>query len=365
MDDVRAVMDAAGSRRAASSASRRAAPMSILFAATYPERTRGARHCAAPSRNGSWARITRGRHRARRRARRDRGRRARSGGTSTLARESSPRASARASERRRAPTCGSSASPGAARRAPADEHGDRRARRAADDPRADAHAPAAWATATSTSTRRARSPRASRARASSSSRATRTCPGSARPSRFSARSRSSSTGVPADATCPTGVLATVLFTDIVGSTETAVPISATQHGASCSTRHHALVRRELARYPRHEVDTAGDGFFAAFDGPARAIRCACAIVEAVRTSSASRSAPALHTGECELVGREGRRDRRAHRRTRRSAGAGRVRCSSPQTVQDLVAGSGIGFERAGRAELKGVPGEWRLWSVSG
>ena len=122
---------------------------------------------------------------------------------------------------------------------------------------------------------------------------------------------------------PDRVLATVLFTDIVGSTERAAS-SATAAGASCSSGITSVVRRELERFRGREVDTAGDGFLATFDGPARAIRCARAIRDARRRRSASRSAPALHTGECELRGEKVRGHRGAHRRARRGAGrAGR------------------------------------------
>jgi class 3 adenylate cyclase len=130
------------------------------------------------------------------------------------------------------------------------------------------------------------------------------------------------------------------------------------------TRHHELVRGELARHRGIEVDTAGDGFMARFDGPARAIRCACAIVEGVRTELGLDVRAGIHTGECELVG-EKVAGIAVHTGARVAALAqpGEVVVSS--TVRDLVAGSGIEFRDRGRAELKGVPGEWQLWSVSG
>jgi class 3 adenylate cyclase len=161
---------------------------------------------------------------------------------------------------------------------------------------------------------------------------------------------------------PDRVLATVVFTDLVGSTETAVGLGDEQWG-ELLTRHHELVRRELAHHRGIEVDTAGDGFMARFDGPARAIRCACAIVEGVRTELGLDVRAGIHTGECELVG-EKVAGIAVHTGARVAALArpGEVVVSS--TVRDLVAGSGIDFTDRGRAELKGVPGEWQLWSVS-
>jgi class 3 adenylate cyclase len=162
---------------------------------------------------------------------------------------------------------------------------------------------------------------------------------------------------------PDRVLATVLFTDLVGSTETAVRLGDERWG-ELLTRHHELVRRELARHRGIEVDTAGDGFLARFDGPARAIRCACAIVEGVRTELGVDVRAGIHTGECELVG-EKVAGIAVHTGARVAglAQPGEVVVSS--TVRDLVAGSGIDFTDRGRVELKGVPGEWQLWSVSG
>src|SRR5207302_1106217 len=111
-----------------------------------------------------------------------------------------------------------------------------------------------------------------------------------------------------------------------------------------------------------EVDTAGDGFFASFDGPARAIRCASAITESVRELGLDVRA-GLHTGECELVdGKVAGIAVHTGARVASQAGAGEVLVSS--TVKDLVAGSGIQFEDRGTAELKGIPGEWRLFAVA-
>jgi class 3 adenylate cyclase len=155
-------------------------------------------------------------------------------------------------------------------------------------------------------------------------------------------------------------LATVLFTDIVGSTEKAVSLG--DHAwHELLGRHHAVIRRQLVRYSGHELDTAGDGFFASFDGPARAVRCACAIAESVRELGLEVRA-GLHAGECEVV--EGKVSGIAVHigaRVAKAALQGEVLVSS--TVKDLVAGSGLQFRERGTADLKGVPGEWRLYAV--
>jgi class 3 adenylate cyclase len=159
---------------------------------------------------------------------------------------------------------------------------------------------------------------------------------------------------------PDRVLATVLFTDIVGSTEKAVELGDARWRDLLS-RHHAVIRRELARYQGREVDTAGDGFFASFDGPARAIRCAIAIADAVGELGLAVRA-GLHTGECEVMGgKMGGIAVHIGARVAGEAGAGEVLVSS--TVKDLVAGSGIDFRERGTATLKGVPGDWRLFAV--
>jgi class 3 adenylate cyclase len=126
-------------------------------------------------------------------------------------------------------------------------------------------------------------------------------------------------------------------------------------------QHHALIRRQLVRFRGTELDTAGDGFFAVFDGPARAIRCACAITSAVRELGLEVRA-GLHTGECELMdGKVGGIAVHIGARVAKQAGPGQVFVSS--TVRDLVAGSGLRFREHGSVELKGVPGEWRLYAV--
>jgi class 3 adenylate cyclase len=159
---------------------------------------------------------------------------------------------------------------------------------------------------------------------------------------------------------PDRVLVTVLFTDIVGSTAKAAALG-DRRWRELLEQHHRLVRRELVRFGGREIDTAGDGFLASFDGPARAVRCACAIGETVKELGLDVRA-GLHTGECELV--DGKvRGIAVHigARVANEAHAGEVLVSS--TVKDLVAGSGLRFTERGVTELKGVPGEWRLYAV--
>jgi class 3 adenylate cyclase len=159
---------------------------------------------------------------------------------------------------------------------------------------------------------------------------------------------------------PETVLATVLFTDIAGSTEKLAELGDARW-RELVERHHALVRQQLARFRGREIDTAGDGFFAAFDGPIRAVRCALAIETSVRELGLQIRA-GLHVGECELVG-----DKIAGiavnigARIVAQAGAGEVVVSS--TVKDLVAGSDLEFEEHGTAELKGVAGRWQLYAA--
>jgi class 3 adenylate cyclase len=160
---------------------------------------------------------------------------------------------------------------------------------------------------------------------------------------------------------PDKVLATVLFSDIVGSTAGAAELGDAQWRQLLAA-HHGRVRAQLARFRGVELDTAGDGFFAQFDGPARAIRCALAIREAVREVGLEVRL-GLHAGECEaLDGKVAGIAVSIGARISALAAAGEVLVS--QTVKDLVAGSGITFEDHGPAELKGVPGEWRLYSVA-
>jgi len=156
------------------------------------------------------------------------------------------------------------------------------------------------------------------------------------------------------------VLATVLFTDIVGSTRRAVELG-DRRWRELLEAHESAVRAELTRYGGREIDTAGDGFLATFDGPARAISAAHAIQESVRQLGIELRA-GLHTGECELAN-DKVRGIAVHTGARVAALAepGEVLVSS--TVRDLVAGSGIAFEERGEHELKGVPGTWRLYAA--
>jgi pimeloyl-ACP methyl ester carboxylesterase len=156
------------------------------------------------------------------------------------------------------------------------------------------------------------------------------------------------------------VLATVLFTDIVGSTAKASELG-DRAWRELLARHHAVIRRELVRFRGAELDVAGDGFFARFDGPARAVRCACAITAGVRELGLEVRA-GLHTGECEVMdGKVGGIAVHIGARVAKEAQPGEVLVSS--TVKDLVAGSGLRFRERGTAALKGVPDEWRLYAV--
>ncbi len=159
---------------------------------------------------------------------------------------------------------------------------------------------------------------------------------------------------------PDRMLATLLFTDIVGSTERAAELG-DWRWRDLLAGHHAVVRKELERSRGREIETHGDGFLATFDGPARAIRCACAITQAVEPLGLALRT-GLHTGECEVMGeRVSGLAVHISARVAAQAGAGEVIVSS--TVKDLVAGSGLRFQDRGLHALKGVPGEWRLFAV--
>jgi class 3 adenylate cyclase len=158
------------------------------------------------------------------------------------------------------------------------------------------------------------------------------------------------------------VLATVMFTDIVGSTERAAALG-DRGWRDLLARHHGLVRRELRRYRGKEQDAAGDGFFATFDGPARAIRATQAIVSGF-SGLELETRIGIHVGECEL------HDEKVAgiavnigARVAAEAGANEILVS--QTVRDLVPGSGIAFDDRGSHELKGIPGTWQLFAASG
>jgi class 3 adenylate cyclase len=156
------------------------------------------------------------------------------------------------------------------------------------------------------------------------------------------------------------VLATVLFTDIVRSTEKAAALGDSRW-RDLLENHHSTIRRNLERFRGHEVKTTGDGILATFDGPARGIRCACAIAEEIRPLGIDVRA-GLHTGECEMIGDDvGGIAVHIGARVAALAGPGEVLVSS--TVKDLVAGSGLRFADRGNQSLKGIPGEWRIYAV--
>jgi class 3 adenylate cyclase len=159
---------------------------------------------------------------------------------------------------------------------------------------------------------------------------------------------------------PDRILATVLFTDIASATEMAAGLG-DRRWHDLLESHHVLVRRELARFRGREISTAGDGFFATFDGPARAIRCARSISDGVLSLRLSIRA-GLHTGECEIMGEDvGGIAVHIGSRIAALAAPGEVLVSS--TVKDPVSGSGLSFRDHGTTFLKGVPGEWRLYSA--
>jgi class 3 adenylate cyclase/pimeloyl-ACP methyl ester carboxylesterase len=158
------------------------------------------------------------------------------------------------------------------------------------------------------------------------------------------------------------VLATVVFTDIVGATDLAERLG-DRNWRDLLGRHHALVRQELERFRGREVDTAGDGFFATFDGPARGVRCALAIRDVVRTLGIEIRA-GVHVGECEIMGQKvGGIAVHIAARIMAQSKPGEVLVS--RTVKDLVAGSGLVFEDAGRHALRGVAEEWDLYFALG
>ena len=162
---------------------------------------------------------------------------------------------------------------------------------------------------------------------------------------------------------PERVLATVMFSDIVDSTSRAAALG-DRRWRELIESLEGLVGRQLMNHRGRTVKTMGDGFLATFDGPARAIRCATAIRDATREQYQLEIRSALHTGEIEVIGADvGGIAVHIGARILASARPGEVRVSG--TVKDLVVGSGIGFEDLGEHELRGVPGGWRLWSVTG
>ncbi|MEO7336331.1 MAG: adenylate/guanylate cyclase domain-containing protein [Caldimonas sp.] len=160
---------------------------------------------------------------------------------------------------------------------------------------------------------------------------------------------------------PDRVLATVLFADIVASTERAAQLGDARWHELLDS-FYSVARRQLERFRGREVDSAGDGFFAAFDGPARAIRCATAIRSGVSLLGLEVRA-GVHIGECEVMGAKiGGIAVHIGARVAGLAKPGEVLVSG--TVKDLVAGSGISFDERGAHALKGVPGEWNLYAVN-
>jgi pimeloyl-ACP methyl ester carboxylesterase len=157
------------------------------------------------------------------------------------------------------------------------------------------------------------------------------------------------------------VLTTVLFTDIAGSTERAAAMG-DRDWAGLLERHHVAIRRELDRFQGREVDTAGDGFLARFDGPARAVRCAMGAGDAVRDLGLEIRA-GVHTGEVELAG-DTIRGMAVHIGARIAGLAAPGQVLVSRTVKDLVAGSGLVFKDHGEHELKGVPDRWQLYAVA-
>jgi pimeloyl-ACP methyl ester carboxylesterase len=159
---------------------------------------------------------------------------------------------------------------------------------------------------------------------------------------------------------PDRVLATVVFTDIVGSTEQAVALG-DRRWRELLGGFHEVVRREVSRYRGREIDSAGDGVLAAFDGPARAVRCACSVGEAVRPLGVTVRA-GVHTGECEVLGPK-LAGIAVHIGARVASVAEPDEVLVSSTVRDLVAGSGLAFADRGLHVLKGVPGDWHLFAV--
>jgi class 3 adenylate cyclase len=160
---------------------------------------------------------------------------------------------------------------------------------------------------------------------------------------------------------PESILTTVMFTDLVGSTERASALG-DRAWRDLLSEHHALVRRELALFRGEERDTAGDGFFATFDGPARAIRAGQAIVRGMQRIGLSVRV-GIHVGECELHdGKPAGIAVSIGARVAAAAQSGEILVTS--TVRDLVAGSGLGFDERGEHELKGVTGTWRLYAIT-
>jgi pimeloyl-ACP methyl ester carboxylesterase len=162
---------------------------------------------------------------------------------------------------------------------------------------------------------------------------------------------------------PDRVLATVLFTDIVGSTERAAELGDARW-RELLERHETLARTQIESYRGRMIKTLGDGILATFDGPARAVRCAESLCDTIPAELGVQLRAGVHTGECEAIG-EDLGGMAVHIGSRVSAKAAPCEVLVSSTVKDLVVGSGLAFEDAGGHELKGVPGEWRLYRVAG
>lgn len=156
------------------------------------------------------------------------------------------------------------------------------------------------------------------------------------------------------------MVATVVMTDMVGSTERAATLGDLAW-SDLLARHHAAVRREVARFGGREIDTAGDGFLITFDSPARAVRCALAVVDSVAGLGTALRV-GVHTGECRRAGAK-LTGLAVHIASRVAAEAGPGEVLVSGTVSDLVAGSGIRFAERGERQLRGVPGSWRILAV--
>jgi class 3 adenylate cyclase len=156
------------------------------------------------------------------------------------------------------------------------------------------------------------------------------------------------------------VLATVLFTDIVGSTEKAVALG-DHRWQKVLERHHTLVRSELAKYRGREIDTAGDGFFAIFEKPANAISCALAVSQQVSELDLAIRA-GLHLGECEVTN-DAVRGITVHIGARVASKAKPAEILVSSTLKEAIAGSDTSFDDRGAHELKGIPGKWNLYAV--
>jgi class 3 adenylate cyclase len=159
---------------------------------------------------------------------------------------------------------------------------------------------------------------------------------------------------------PDRVLATVLFTDIVDSTRHAVEMG-DRKWRDLLERHNGLVRRELTRFRGREINNAGDGFLATFDGPARAVRCACAIRDAIKSIGITIRV-GVHIGECEVMG-DDVSGVAVHIGARVQGAANPDEILVSRTVKDLVVGSGLVFQDRGQHKLKGLPGVWDLYAV--